>query len=353
MKIAELAWANHPDADDVLLDIKGCTVSVLVRGRNAWHSTWVRHWFRNSHFYSDHRSAQLGAESLRERGSVFYVRDRPAILLDGTSSRIVVFDGFDHEPFKHFTGITEDLVSTPVGGYYQGVFPSTTLREAVDAFRPGSHWWAQGHRTDNDVQFASVPDGTPLVGLRAKDLRATTSYPQGSGYHLAWSTDAQGAEANVNVTTMRRQVRLWQSLIDSAVAEGAPVANALRARFAEDSGPARCRAALREKFAAALKAAEAEVEAADLAHDAAMEAEDRASEELDEAENFAEDPWGNFNIADYESSSEIRQARERAKNALQLVAEAEDRFAAAQREVEAAWQRYLDAITRRDQLSGL
>lgn len=56
-------------------------VAVLVRGRNAWHSTWVRHWFRNSHFYADQRSAQLGAESLRERGNAFYVRDRAAYRL--------------------------------------------------------------------------------------------------------------------------------------------------------------------------------------------------------------------------------------------------------------------------------
>ena len=186
MKLASLAWKNHPDADDVLLNITASTVSVLVRGRNAWHSTWVRHWFHNSHFYSDHRSAQIGAEPLRERGNVFYVRDRPAIVLHGPTSRIVVFDGFDAEPFKHFAGITEDVVSTPVGNYFEGVFPGTTLREAVDAFRPGSSWWAMGHTSNNDVQFASVPDQARLVALRTTNLQETTSHPQGSGYLLGF-----------------------------------------------------------------------------------------------------------------------------------------------------------------------
>ncbi|WP_427385127.1 hypothetical protein [Janibacter sp. G56] len=326
MKLTELAWADHPDADDVLLDITGCTVSVLVRGRNAWRSIWVRHWFHNSHLFADHRSAQLGAESLRERGSKFYVRDRPALVLHGTSSRIVVFDGFDREPFKYFDGITEDLVSTPVGGYYQGVFPGSTLREAVDAFRPGSRWWARGHHTENDVQFASVSDGATLAGLRAKDLQATTSQPQGSGYYLGWSTDTQDTEVSVEITTMRRHVRRWQSLIENVVAEGAPVADTLRTRFGEDSDPARSRPALRERFAAAIEAAAVELAAADLAHDLAVEAGDLAGEELDEAMAFAEDPWAHFNVTDYETSTEIRQARERAQNAQQLVTEAERRL---------------------------
>lgn len=337
----------------MLLGIEGCTVSVLVRGRNAWHSTWVRHWFRNSHFYSDHRSAQLGAEPLRERGNVFYVRDRPAVVLHGTSSRIVVFDGFDREPFKLFAGITEDLVSTPVGGYYQGVFPGSTLREAVDAFRPGSRWWAHGHRSANDVQFASVPDGIMLSGLRATDLRARTSYPQGTGYHLGWSADAQGADATVDVNSMRRHIHQWESLIAGVVVAGTSVADALRARFTEDSDPARSRAALREKFEAAIEAAEAEVESAEAAHDAATDAEDRAIVALGDAEIFAEDPWATFNVANYETSAEIRQARERAQNARQLVAEAEGRLESAQRDAEVAWQRYLDAIARCDELRRL
>lgn len=353
MKLPELAWANHPDADDVLLRIEGCTVSVLVRGRNAWYSTWVRHWFRNSHFYIDHRAAQVGAEPLRERGNVFYVRDRPAILLQGTSSRIVVFDGFDREPFKHFAGITEDLVSTPVGCYYKGVFPGSTLREAVDAFRPGSGWWAQGHRLANDVQFASVPGGTKLNGLRAKDLRATTSYPQGSGYYLGWSADPQAGDPTVEVKTVRRHIREWQSLIDGVVAEGASVVDTVRARFTEDSDPARSRAVLRETFGVAIEAAESKVNAAEAAHYAATEVEERAGDAFYDAEVFAEDPWADFNIANYETSAQIREARERAQNARQLVTEAEERFASAQREAGAAWQRYLDAVARRDELRRL
>lgn len=350
MKLAELAWANHPDADDVLMSVEGCTVSVLVRGRNAWHSTWVRHWFRNSHFYADHRSAQLGAEPLRERGSVFYVRDRPAIVLRGTSSRIMVFDGFDREPFKHFTGITEELVSTPFGSYYQGVFPGSTLREAVDAFRPGSRWWAQGHRTENDVQFASLSSGTALTCLRARDLQATVSYPQGAGYCLGWSAEDPAART-VDIASMRRHVRQWRSLV-SVIEEGASV-DVLRTRFAPDSEPARSRTALRDRFETAIEAVEDEVEAADLAHEAAIEAEERASDELYEAEAFAEDPWAGFNVADYDSSTEIRRARERARNARRFATEAEARLAAAQREVEVAWQRYLDAIARRDELRSL
>lgn len=152
---------------------------------------------------------------------------------------------------------------------------------------------------------------------------------------------------------MRRHVRRWKSLIEGAFAEEASGAETLRARFTADSDPARSRAALREKFAAAIEAAEGGVDAANLAYDSALEAEDRASLELDDAEIFAEDPWADFSVANYESSTEIRKARERAQNARQLVTDAEERFAAAQHEVEAAWQRYLDALTRRDQLRGL
>jgi hypothetical protein len=44
VRIPELTWPVQCDTaydDDLLLDITSGSVFLLIRGRNAWHSTWV------------------------------------------------------------------------------------------------------------------------------------------------------------------------------------------------------------------------------------------------------------------------------------------------------------------------
>lgn len=335
MKLEELKWSAHPDADDVLVGIDGCTVSVLVRGRNAWHSTWVRHWFRNSHLFADHHIARRGAEPLRGPGSVFYVRDRPALVLSGVTSRVVVFDGFGDEPFAQFHGVGRDAVETPFGRYLEGIFAGVTLREAADYFRAESDGWASGFRTDNHVRFATVPGGVTL-GLLGSDLLDTAeSYPQGSGYLLGWN---HTSKTSVATKSILRQIRTWAGLVEPlGSAEVLP--DRLRHRFDSGGDPARSRAALRERYDIYRSQLVQAVADAEAAHDAAQQVTDNAWLALDEAETFAADPWANVLRSGDMSSAEIRAARERATNSQLLLEQAQAFYDAADTASDDAWQR--------------
>lgn len=342
MKLGELDWSQVPDADDMLLDLSGCTVSILIRGRNAWHSTWVRHWFRHSHIFSDHRSAQLGAEDLRGRGSVFYVRDRPAVLMRGVRSTIVVFDGFSDQPFQHFSGVAEEVVETAVGSYCTGIFPGVTLQVASERFGPSSEFWSR-HRDDNQVRFGLVPGGCELEPLRRGPFRADTSYPQGTDYYLGWS---RGEDVGVSTVAVRRQGKAWSAMLADhrdasslhAAEDWPALTDLLGKRFTDGALPARSRAALRERFEEAIAAAADAVAQAELEFEAADHVDDEAWEALCEAEEFAEDPWSALREADA-SSEAIRQARERATNARRLVEEAQDRYEATTEALEVARER--------------
>lgn len=347
MKLEDLSWDWHPDADDVLLEVDGCTVSVLVRGRNAWHSTWVMHWFRNSHLFTDSTSARRGAEPLRERGNVFYVQDRPAVVLTGVASRIAIFDGFGEEPFRHFVGLTEDVVTTPYGSYRKGVFPGVTLREAVEQFRPRSDCWGSIGGCGNAVQFATVPDDAELMPLRGSDLVHETSYAQGSGYYLGWTSK----RTSVKTTSVRRQGDSWQDLLSRLDDVEGTLADRLRSRFAHSPDPARSRAALRERYDAHVHRLQQEVAEAEADYEVASAAADESLDSLYEAETFAEDPWASVRAAD--TSAAVRRARDRAKNANVLLAQAEVFHTVAQEAAKAVWARMLDARRRLAELETL
>lgn len=357
VKLEEPVWGRISDPDDILLDVATCTVTILVRGRNAWHSTWVRHWFRNSHLYTDSRSARQGAESLRGPGSKWYVRERPALLLVASRSKIVAFDGFGENPFGQFWGVTEEPVETPVGAYLEGIFPGVTLKEAVQRFGGDSRFWSR-HRDSNNVRFGHALGNIELAGLTSAGYRSWTSYPQGSDYPLGWSADDTDQP---ELEGLQRQVASWQQLLEKL--HGASEArdrgdhDALPLLFeqrfeGDDALPAKSRAALRARIPAAIESAQADVNQAEAELDRAeaeldrAEAEEAAAEDaLLDAEQFADDPTASLMAAIRHpdaSSASIRRVREQTARAAELVEEAERRYDAAVAAADEARER-LDA----------
>lgn len=53
-------------------------VFYIYRGRNAWHATWATH-YSDACMHDSWASAKERAEDLRERGSVFTIREKPAL----------------------------------------------------------------------------------------------------------------------------------------------------------------------------------------------------------------------------------------------------------------------------------
>lgn len=211
MKIRELEWPV--DEDGLLLDIESGVVAYLHRGRNAWHSTWVRHYFANSALFPDVSSAQGEAEMMRGQGNVFYIVEVPAILLRGPEFGVVITDHSSVDSFSSFSGFDVLIGETENGRWIDGIYPGVGMRDAVACFGASSEHWESLRRLD-DFHVGMVPTDFDF-SEREGALRRLESYGQGSRYLLGWVASTKtgdfqrsGAEA---VATR------WRSTIDAVV----------------------------------------------------------------------------------------------------------------------------------------
>jgi len=215
VKIPELRWPAREEEydDDLLLDIEVGVIAFLYRGRNAWHSTWVQNWFREARLYRDIYGARFGAESLRKQGSVFYVREVPALLLRGSRESVVVCDINASAPFSEFDGVGCVPVDTAEGRWIDGIYPGVSLRDATRAFDPASGKWRGAQKAEGSVALGLVSADSSLPS-REEELRSVKSYPQGTGYLLGWTTDHARRPLTMEGADAVRDS--WQQLADMA-----------------------------------------------------------------------------------------------------------------------------------------
>lgn len=219
MKISELNWSSFDSVsydDDLLLSVQAGLVALLIRGRNAWHSTWVEHYLRNATMYTDVASAKAGAESKRERGNVFYVVEAPALQLRGAVSNVVVCDSHPNDPFGRFVGFGEELHASRFGPWVGGLFPGVSVRDAVNAFAHDSGFWKGPTPSEHSMRLGQLP---PEVNLakRSGKLASFSSEAVGVDYFLRWKPSLAGnryTRRGVNAVE-----RNWKKALDGASIE--------------------------------------------------------------------------------------------------------------------------------------
>lgn len=212
MKIAELSWPPHvQDYDeDLLVDVTPGTVVLLIRGRNAWHSTWVRHYLRNATLYTDVPSAKLGAENQRGPGNVFYVIEAPALLLSGEQSNVVLCDAHPDGPFGAFTGVTAEVTQSLHGPWLDGLFPGVSIRDAVAAFRHTSSHWSGPRPSEHSLRTGRL-ESKEQFDAGSRGMQSLVSRPVGSNYLLQWDPNSKGNRYTREGT--RRLARQWSAMV--------------------------------------------------------------------------------------------------------------------------------------------
>lgn len=97
---------------DNLSSIETVLLYLLIRGRNAWQSTWSQHYQGPTSLGGTLDEAKRVAESWRTQGSTFYIHEIPALLLNGRQSAVVVADFRGRDPFGGWdTGRKQELAS--------------------------------------------------------------------------------------------------------------------------------------------------------------------------------------------------------------------------------------------------
>lgn len=112
--------------------LRAVAVLFLSRGRNAWHSTWVRN-YQHGDFFREGRKVRETIEWRKERGTVFYLSVLPGFQIAYGNRRFIVTEINTFEPFRHM-----DLMTARFGPM------SCNLSAFLDVIGPPSSLWKEG-----------------------------------------------------------------------------------------------------------------------------------------------------------------------------------------------------------------
>lgn len=86
---------------EIITSVSVRKIYYLVTGRNAWHSTWVQHFYKKC-ISTEFRELEIDAEKRREAGTVFYIEELPALCLDVSSGCFALTEINTHYPLKNY-----------------------------------------------------------------------------------------------------------------------------------------------------------------------------------------------------------------------------------------------------------
>lgn len=90
MHLEEVKTENFSLISDDIIIKKGIRkIHYILSGRNAWHTTWVNQ-YSSGCMHENFFSASMRAEELRNQGSVFYILEIPALVVEGKRQTLVV-----------------------------------------------------------------------------------------------------------------------------------------------------------------------------------------------------------------------------------------------------------------------
>jgi hypothetical protein len=157
------------------LGLKPVLMYVLIRGRNAWHSQWVRHYRGPAALVTDLEDAKSAAEEQRVQGSVFYILEVPGLSLLSEAGPVALVEFHSANCFgKWKVNEKQDILrlGTPIAHVLNSLGPNGAWRKPIpedSSFISGIARWGTIH---------SLP---PRVRLRSFESQA-----QGSSRYLHW-----------------------------------------------------------------------------------------------------------------------------------------------------------------------
>ena len=74
--------ASKPNiGSEIITSISVKKIYYLVTGRNAWHSTWVQHFYKKC-ISTEIKELERDSVKRRKAGTVFYIEELPALCLE-------------------------------------------------------------------------------------------------------------------------------------------------------------------------------------------------------------------------------------------------------------------------------
>ncbi len=168
-----------------------CLIYYVTTGRNAWHSTWVQQ-YSNGCMHTSLQSAKDYAEKRRTQGTVFTIKEQPALQVRTAKGQLFATQINTSRPLAEYS--RDALREQPAHG-------SKLIKDSRDnylskgasalgaalSFDCASRFWRTAPPRKNSVIVVASGDRTlELEPLRRRKLKAWSSFSNGGGYLLGW-----------------------------------------------------------------------------------------------------------------------------------------------------------------------
>jgi hypothetical protein len=163
-------------------EFEHCSAVILhfvIYGRNAWNTTWVTKYFpgcMNPRF----GDAKRTAEKKRVQGSVFYIRQIPALQFINKKLSVIITEINTDSPLRDYCNLPEVLDNRLIDifEYFSCSRPNSVIKliRHNEPFGKKSDKLSVSQNDGNDLELLS-----PLT-----DLKRYKSYSHGKSYLLGW-----------------------------------------------------------------------------------------------------------------------------------------------------------------------
>ena len=176
-----------------LIAIDGKTIYYLISGRNAWHSTWVQHYYPNC-IATRALDLEKDAEKRREIGSVFYIQELPALCFETNLGIFLATAINSQSPLEHYlpveflqTGSINASLSN--GEKSSGFYVGQHLGVIVKSFEIPSACWKILPPAKDTIFCLYMAGGTlsDLDSLKDPLLKRSSQPSGGRKNSLCWS----------------------------------------------------------------------------------------------------------------------------------------------------------------------
>lgn len=180
--------------------VESITASLLYyvfTGRNAWHSTWITRYTENC-LHVSLELAKKHAETKRTQGTVFSIKELPAIIFRSSSGCLAVTQINSFNPLAGYSlnAITPNV--EPGLTKIDGALDNYICREApmlgvALSFSPESRFWlTKPSLTNSIITIATDDSSVSFAELPDCELSIRTSFSHGGDHYLSWTKKNSG-----------------------------------------------------------------------------------------------------------------------------------------------------------------
>jgi hypothetical protein len=177
---------------DTVQSVSSCKLYYAISGRNAWHSTWIQR-YSNGCMHNCMRSAKDYCEKRRVQGTVFVIKELPALAIQTTKNGIILVTEINTiSPLSRYSidAVREDTATSSrrIEGYADSyVCVGGNALGARLSFMPGSRFWRVSPPPKDAVMVLNTKlPASQFSSIDTSGLKAWSSYSNGSNYLLGW-----------------------------------------------------------------------------------------------------------------------------------------------------------------------